>query len=101
MSQPIAHMTLRRIHVSLVVFPECDPSIIYGVFDTLWAAGRLWNALKGLAPGEPMFEPRLVAADRGPLQLATGVSHVFVNGEAVLADGKPTGRLPGRLIPAS
>ena len=74
MSQPIAHMTLRRIHVSLVVFPECDPSIIYGVFDTLWAAGRLWNAVKGLAPGEPMFEPRLVAADPGPLQLVTGVS---------------------------
>ncbi len=26
-------------HVSIVVFRECDPSIIYGVFDTLWAAG--------------------------------------------------------------
>ena len=35
-----------------------------------------------------------------PVQLATGVSHVFVYGEAVLADGEPTGRRPGRLIPA-
>jgi N-acyl-D-amino-acid deacylase len=35
-----------------------------------------------------------------PVQLATGVGHVFVNGEAVLADGEPTGRRPGRLIPA-
>lgn len=35
-----------------------------------------------------------------PVQLATGVDYVFVNGEAVLADGKPTGRLPGRVIPA-
>jgi N-acyl-D-amino-acid deacylase len=34
-----------------------------------------------------------------PVQFATGIGHVFVNGDAVLADGKPTGRLPGRIIP--
>jgi transcriptional regulator GlxA family with amidase domain len=67
-------VTRKRIHVSLVVFPECDPSIIYGVFDTLWAAGTLWNTAKGLPPGEPLFEPRLVGANPGPLQLVTGVS---------------------------
>jgi transcriptional regulator GlxA family with amidase domain len=67
-------MSRKRIHVSLVVFPECDPSIIYGVFDTLWAAGTLWSAAKGSGPGEPLFEPRLVAADPSPLQLVTGVS---------------------------
>lgn len=56
--------------VSIVIFRECDPSIIYGVFDTLWAAGRfLKNSV-----GEPLFEPRLVAAEHGPLQLITGVS---------------------------
>jgi transcriptional regulator GlxA family with amidase domain len=67
-------MTSKAAHVSLVVFPECDPSIIYGVFDTLWAVGRLWNALKGLPPGEPLFEPCLLAAEPGPLRLITGVS---------------------------
>lgn len=67
-------MSEKRIHVSIVVFPECDPSIVYGVFDTLWAAGHLWNSLKGLPPSEPLFEPRLVGADAGPLQLVTGVS---------------------------
>jgi transcriptional regulator GlxA family with amidase domain len=67
-------MTSSRVHVSLVVFRECDPSIIYGVFDTLWAAGRLWSSLKGRLPGEPLFEPRLVSAEPGPLQLVTGVS---------------------------
>ena len=69
-------MSRKPIHVSIVVFPECDPSIIYGVFDTLWAAGRMWNMVKGLPPGEPLFEPRLVAADSEPLQLVTGVSIV-------------------------
>ncbi|MCI0599538.1 MAG: DJ-1/PfpI family protein [Beijerinckiaceae bacterium] len=67
-------MTSNRFHVSLAVFRESDPSIIYGVFDTLWAAGRLWNSAKRLLPGEPLFEPRLVAAESGPLQLVTGVS---------------------------
>jgi transcriptional regulator GlxA family with amidase domain len=69
-------MSTKPIHVSLVVFPECDPSIIYGVFDTLWAAGKLWNVCKGKPPGQPLFEPRLVSAEPGQLQLVTGVSIV-------------------------
>jgi transcriptional regulator GlxA family with amidase domain len=60
------------IRVSIVVFRECDPSIIYGVFDTLWAAGRFFKD----PPGEPLFEPRIVAAELGPLELITGVSIV-------------------------
>jgi transcriptional regulator GlxA family with amidase domain len=66
-------MSRDPIHVSLVVFRECDPSIIYGVYDTLWAAGWLWGSLKGQARGGPLFEPRLVAAEPGPLELVTGV----------------------------
>ena len=66
--------SMKPIRVSLVVFPECDPSIIYGVFDTLWAAGRLWSAMIDGTPGTPLFEPRLVAAEAGPIQLITGVS---------------------------
>jgi N-acyl-D-amino-acid deacylase len=33
-----------------------------------------------------------------PHQYATGVSHVFVNGTQVLADGEHTGALPGRVV---
>ncbi|HYG90750.1 MAG TPA: helix-turn-helix domain-containing protein [Azospirillum sp.] len=58
--------------VCIVVFRECDPSIIYGVFDTLWAAGTF---LKN-PPGEPLFEPRIVGAAHEPLELITGVSIV-------------------------
>lgn len=60
------------VRVSIPVFPECDPSIIYGVFDTLWAAGRVWEGIKASAEG--LFEPRLVGAEAGPIQLITGVS---------------------------
>lgn len=66
-------MSQKRAQVSIPVFPECDPSIIYGVFDTLWAAGRMWDSIKGGTP-EGLFEPRLVGINTDPLQLITGVS---------------------------
>ena len=66
-------MNQKRIHVSIPVFPECDPSIIYGVYDTLWAAGRIWDNMKGGTPNG-LFEPRVVGLENGPLELITGVS---------------------------
>jgi transcriptional regulator GlxA family with amidase domain len=63
-----------KVHVSIPVFPECDPSIVYGVFDTLWAAGRVWDNIKGGSREGAMFEPRLIGAEAGPLKLITGVS---------------------------
>jgi transcriptional regulator GlxA family with amidase domain len=67
-------MVKQPVHVSLVVFPESDPSIIFGVFDTLWAAGQLWESLHGRPAGAPLFRPRLVGARPGPIPLVTGVS---------------------------
>ena len=66
-------MTKKPVRISIVVFPECDPSIFYGVFDTLFAAGR-FRAHLYEPPGEPLFEPRLIGAQSGPLELITGVS---------------------------
>lgn len=68
-------MTQKRIQVSIPVFPECDPSIIYGVFDTLWAAGRMWDNFPG-GNATGLFEPRLVGVEDCPLKLITGVSIV-------------------------
>ncbi|PPC87228.1 MAG: transcriptional regulator [Methylocystis sp.] len=63
----------RRVRVSIPVFPECDPSIIFGVYDTLWAAGRMWDNIKG-GTADGLFEPRLVGVATRPLELITGVS---------------------------
>lgn len=62
------------IRVCIPVFPQCDPSIIYGVFDTLWSAGRLWNWLQGRPAGNGYFKPSIVGGRVGRLDLATGVS---------------------------
>jgi transcriptional regulator GlxA family with amidase domain len=67
-------MSQKPVQVSLVVFPECDPSIIYGVFDTLWFAGIEW--VNGESRGEHLFEPRIVTAEPGVMRLCTGVSIV-------------------------
>src|SRR6185295_13652334 len=76
-------MTSAPIRVSLAVFRECDPSIIYGVYGTLWAAGWLWGAPKNPQLRQRLFEPRLVAAEPGPLELVTGVS---ILPQATIAD---------------
>lgn len=72
------------VDVSIVVFPECDPSVIYGVFDTLYAPGIFWNRMIG-AEERPLFRPRLVAATEGPIELCTGVKilpHESIGGVA-------------------
>jgi predicted methyltransferase len=48
-----------------------------------------------------VFDPDEVqdhATFEDPHQYATGMIHVFVNGEQVLADGEHTGALPGRVV---
>lgn len=73
------------LRVSIPVFPECDPSIVYGVFDTLWAAGRVWDMLQGRPAGPALFEPRIVAATADPLVLVTGVTIVPQDAAAAVA----------------
>lgn len=48
-----------------------------------------------------IFDPEKItdnATFREPHQYATGMIHVFVNGEQVLKDGEHTGALPGRVV---
>ncbi|MEE9254527.1 MAG: D-aminoacylase [Pseudomonadales bacterium] len=56
---------------------------------------------KGLYADIVVFDPATVtdhATFAEPHQYATGVLHVFVNGEQVVRDGEHTGALPGRAI---
>lgn len=72
--EPSSPYDRRPMSVSIVMFPECDPSIVYGLFDTLLFAGAEWKSNSNLPTGEVLFAPRLVAADAGPLRLITGVT---------------------------
>lgn len=54
----------------------------------------------GMAADLVLFEDAVAdtATFDDPAQLPTGIDHVFVNGEAVIADGVQTGRRPGRVL---
>ena len=48
-----------------------------------------------------VFDPNIIidnATFEQPQQLPSGVTHVFVNGVAVVDEGRPTGALPGRAL---
>ena len=55
----------------------------------------------GYAADLVLFDPERildVADFDDPMQPATGISQVFVNGRAVWANGSPTGNRPGRWL---
>jgi N-acyl-D-amino-acid deacylase len=70
------------------------------------AAQRLRLADRGFVrPGYAadlvLFDPATVtdtATFEQPKQQARGISHVIVNGDCAIEDGKPTGHLPGRAL---
>jgi N-acyl-D-amino-acid deacylase len=56
---------------------------------------------EGLYADIAVFDPRTIidhATYEQPHQLSTGMRYVFVNGVAVVRDGKHTGALPGQII---
>ncbi len=73
---------------------------------TSWPASRLGLERRGaLAPGNfadvAVFDPATVrdlATFEKPHRYSQGMVHVFVNGQAVLRDGEPTGATPGRFV---
>jgi N-acyl-D-amino-acid deacylase len=57
---------------------------------------------EGLIADLVLFEPSIEdrATFENPTALSVGVTDLWVAGEAVIADRAPTGRLPGKVIPA-
>ena len=55
----------------------------------------------GMIADVVLFDPATIgdhATFEKPMQFATGVSDVFVNGTHVLQGGEPTGATPGRFV---
>ena len=56
---------------------------------------------KGAYADLVIFDPQAIqdhSTYQKPLQFATGVTDVFINGQAALLNGRPTGATPGRII---
>jgi len=56
---------------------------------------------EGMMADIVVFDPATIRSDAtylNPCVEQQGISHVFVNGQAVVTDGKPTAALPGRVL---
>jgi len=86
----------RRIVISPIIpqgFPPCYHSSI------AYTAGA--NDLASYVGGHRDLRPRKVhdlATYAEPNQLSVGMDYVFVNGVPVIADGKMTNALPGKIL---
>lgn len=61
------------VKVAVLVLPESNASVIYGMYDLFMSAGVDWGVIVEGAPGSRQMQPMLVSAHRGPLQVNNSV----------------------------
>lgn len=63
----------KLVTVAVLVFPETNASVIFGMYDLFMSAGREWDVILGGEPGPQLMRPLLVSAHPGPMQVNNGV----------------------------
>ena len=76
----------KLVTVAVLVFPETNASVIYGMYDLFMSAGREWGIILGGEPGPQLMQPLLVSARSGPMQVSNSVP---VTPHATLVDCPP------------
>ncbi|QMU58150.1 MAG: helix-turn-helix domain-containing protein [Boseongicola sp.] len=61
------------VSVGLVATPEASASSLFGLFDTLMAAGRDWEFLVSGATADPVFDVKVVGPSLEPFQCGSGM----------------------------
>jgi transcriptional regulator GlxA family with amidase domain len=69
-------MCVSPVSVAILVFPETNASVIYGLYDLFLSAGRDWGFITEGKPGPELIRPLLVAREAKPLEVNNGVSVV-------------------------
>ena len=86
-------------------------AVAFHHYDTMYRSLEGWTFPRGLADrgllrqgmkaDVVVFDPATVkdqATYENPAQYSTGIAWVLVNGQAVVANGKPTNATPGRVL---
>ncbi len=79
-------MTTPPVDIAILVFPETNASVIYGLYDLFLSTGRDWSVFTAGAPGPELMRPQLVARRREPIEVNNGV---IVRPHASLQDCPP------------
>jgi len=64
----------KLVTIALLVFPETNASVVYGMYDMFMSAGRDWGVILEGQPGPQLMRPLLVAARSGALRVNNEVS---------------------------
>lgn len=86
--------------LQVLTWPEAVYKMTGAVADILGLADR-GTLVPGAAADVAVFDPQTIidrATYEDPRQASEGMVHVFVNGQAVLENGRHTGRRPGRVL---
>jgi len=76
----------RPVTVAVMVFPETNSSVVYGMYDLFKSAGSEWGMILEGVPGPHSMQPQLVSANAGPLRVN---NDVVVTPHVSLADCPP------------
>ena len=63
----------KLVTVAVLVFPESNASVIFGMYDLFMSTGTDWGVILEGAPGPQLIKPMLVSARAGPLQVNNSV----------------------------
>jgi transcriptional regulator GlxA family with amidase domain len=63
----------KLVTIAVLVFPETNASVVYGMYDLFMSAGREWGVILEGEPGPQLMQPRLVSAHRGVLRVNNDV----------------------------
>lgn len=75
MPAPAAESTRadKAIRVCLLALPESSASVLYGLYDVLSGAGRLWSQITGEAETSPAMTVEIVSPSRAPFRCWGGL----------------------------
>ena len=63
----------KPVSVLLMATPQASASSLFGLYDTLMAAGRDWEVLVTGEPAEPVFDVKLIGPTREPFACGSGL----------------------------
>jgi transcriptional regulator GlxA family with amidase domain len=73
----------KRPVIALLAAPETSASVLYGLFDVLYAVGTVYPDMVIGEPGETLLDVRIVAAGKTPFRCA---GNILIEPHAALAD---------------
>lgn len=65
--------SVQPIEVAVLAYPETSASVVFGMYDLFFSAGRDWSAMVEGKPGASAMRPRIVAKERRPFVVGNGV----------------------------